>query len=176
MVNYRRVKVASGSYFFTITLQNRQSSYLIDNVDFLREVFKEVKSQYPIYIRAIVILPEHLHTIWTLPPKDTNYSTRWQLLKSLFTRKLVKNGVNLIKNAKGEYNLWQRRYWEHAIRDETDMQRHIDYIHYNPVKHGMVNNVKDWPYSSFHRYVEMGVLEPDWGANFNEGVWQGYGE
>ena len=154
MVNYRRTRVTSGCYFFTVTLRNRQSTYLTSHVDLLRESFIDVREKYPFTIDAIVILPEHLHTIWTLPPNDDNYPTRWQLLKSLFTRKIVKSGINIRKNAKGEYNIWQRRYWEHVIRNETDMQRHIEYIHYNPVKHGLVKRVKDWPHSSFRRYVK----------------------
>ena len=176
MVHYRRNRVAGGSYFFTVNLQNRQSTFLTNHIDLLRESFNEVKRQYPFNIDAIVILPEHLHAVWNLPEEDTNYSVRWQLLKSLFTRKLVINGVSLTKSIKGEYDLWQRRYWEHTIRDDRDMQRHIEYIHYNPVKHGLVKQVKDWPYSSFHQYVERGLVESAWGANFNDISQGGYGE
>ena len=114
---------------FTVNLRNRQSSILTDHVELLRESFSEVRKKYPFSIDSIVILSEHLHAIWTLPSGDADYSIRWQLLKSLFTLKLIKIGTKLRKNAKGEYNLWQRRYWEHVIRDETDMQRYIDYIH-----------------------------------------------
>jgi len=176
MVNYRRIRVASGCYFFTVNLRNRQSTYLTSHIDLLREAFIDTRRKYPFTIDAIVILPEHLHTIWTLPPSDENYSTRWQLLKGLFTRKLGKAGLNTRSNAKGEYNIWQRRYWEHVLRDATDIQRHIDYIHYNPVKHGLVEGVKDWPHSSFHRYVKAGLLDQDWGDIFKENNEFRYGE
>ena len=113
---------------------------------------------------GVVVLPEHLHAIWTLPPDDVDYCARWQRIKGRFTRLLVKQGVDLSRNAKGEYDLWQRRYWEHTIRDDIDLQRHVDYIHYHPVKHGFVQRVTDWPYSSFHRYVRDGLLPQDWGG------------
>jgi putative transposase len=115
-------------------------------------------------MEAVVVLPDHLHTVWTLPRDDSDYSSRWRAIKSRFTRAIRKRGVSLIPNAKGEYDLWQRRYWEHTIRDMDDLQRHVDYIHYNPVKHGLVKRVADWPFSSFHRYVRLGWISPDWGS------------
>lgn len=176
MVYYRRSKVAGGTYFFTVNLRDRRSAILTNKIDLLRESFCETKLRYPFHIDAIVILPDHLHTIWSLPCDDTNYSTRWQLLKSLFTRKLNKQGVSLSRNTKGEYNIWQRRFWEHTLRDETDLKRHIDYTHFNPVKHGWVDHVKDWPYSSFHRYVENGWLDADWGTTYQESTVHKFGE
>ena len=176
MVNYRRIQLEGVSYFFTVNLQNRRASVLTEHIGLLRESFVEMRKQYPFTVEAVVILPEHLHTIWTLPPGDVHYPTRWQSLKSLFTRKLKNSGANLSKNTKGEHDLWQRRYWEHVIRDDMDMQRHIDYVHYNPVKHGLVNHVKDWPYSSFHRYVRRGLIELHWGVGFNEDVNLKFGE
>ena len=115
-------------------------------------------------IEAIVVLPDHLHTIWTLPADDADYAERWRMIKSRFTKSLVKEGVKIGRNEKGEYDLWQRRYWEHTIRDDLDLQRHVDYIHCNPVKHGLVERVSDWPHSSFHRYVRDGIVSVDWGG------------
>jgi putative transposase len=107
-------------------------------------------------------LPDHLHAVWTLPPGDDDYAGRWRSVKSRFTRSLIKVGVALTRNAKGEYDLWQRRYWEHTIRDEADMTRHVDYIHFNPVKHGWANCVQEWPHSTFHRFVQRGLRPQDW--------------
>jgi putative transposase len=109
-----------------------------------------------------VVLPEHLHAVWTLPPDDSDYAGRWRLIKSRFMHKLMKAGLGLSRNGKGEYNLWQRRYWEHRIRDEEDFKRHVEYIHFNPVKHGWVKQVQDWPYSTFHRFVRNGIYPLDW--------------
>lgn len=168
--------MAGGTFFFTATLQDRGSNALVENVELLRAAFNAVKVEAPFTIDAIVILPDHLHTIWTLPEGDRNYSKRWRAIKSRFTRALVKQGVKLSKNGHGEYNLWQRRYWEHTIRDERDLNRHIDYIHYNPVKHGLVNRVREWPYSSFHRYVREGLVDIDWGSDVKEDATVNFGE
>ncbi len=112
----------------------------------------------------MVVLPEHLHCIWTLPPGDADYKARWALIKAGFSRTLPGGEYRSDSRRKrGECGLWQRRYWEHVIRDERDFERHVDYIHWNPVKHGWVTRVRDWPYSSFHRYVRGGILPPDWG-------------
>ena len=162
MVGYRRNFVPGGTYFFTATLKDRSSSYLIDHVDLLHESIQTVKNKSHFDELAQVILPDHLHTIWMLPDNDANYPGRWKAIKSLFTRLLIKSGVSLKRNARGEYPLWQKRYWEHTIKDEQDLKSHIDYIHYNPVKHNYVDNVFDWKYSSLHRYVEKGLLTKDW--------------
>jgi putative transposase len=176
MVYYRRSRVGGGTYFFTVNLKNRRSDTLTGNIDLLRESFYETKLRYPFHVVAIVILPDHLHAIWSLPDDDTTYSTRWQLLKSSFTRQLRKQGACISQNSKGEYNVWQRRFWEHTIRDETDLKRHIDYIHYNPVKHGYVDHVKNWPFSSFHRYVENEWLDINWGVTYRESSVKTFGE
>ena len=165
MVNYRRNQLAGGTYFYTVVLHDRRSTVLVDHIDHLRDAFRHVRKQRPFVIEAMVVMPDHLHAIWTLPMCDADYPGRWRAIKSRFTRALVKAGVMLERNAKGEYKLWQRRYWEHTIRDEADMARHIDYIHYNPVKHGYVASVVEWPYSSFHRFVEAGIYSKGWGAN-----------
>jgi putative transposase len=164
MVRYRRNFVPGGTYFFTVTLADRGSSALIEHIASLRYAFRLTRGERPFDIDAIVVLAEHLHVVMTLPDGDSDYSGRWRRVKSLFTRGAVKKGLRARKNARGEYDLWQRRFWEHTIRDETDLARHIDYIHYNPAKHGLVSRVGDWPYSSFHRYVRLGMLPQDWGG------------
>lgn len=171
MVNYRRSQEKGGTYFFTVNLKNRKENYLTCYIEQLRESFRIVKQQYPFEIVASVILPDHLHIIWTLPDNDSVYSTRWKAIKSKFTKLLIKEDVLLNKNKKGEYNLWQRRFWEHKIRDELDLKCHVDYIHYNPVKHGHVKQVIDWPHSSFHSYVDKNYLKIDWSGlvNVDEG-------
>ena len=165
MVNYRRNLIAGGTYFFTVTLRDRQASLLTTHIDALKFAFRETRTAKPFQIEAIVVLPEHLHAIWSLPVHDSDYAGRWRKIKSRFTRLLVQRGIAICRNEKGEYDLWQRRYWEHTIRDDLDLQRHFDYIHYNPVKHGLVKHVADWPYSSFHRYVKLGIVPPDWAAS-----------
>lgn len=168
MVHYRRVFITGGTYFFTLTLKNRKMHYLTTYIDVLRASFADVKQYQDFDIIAMVVLPEHLHCIWQLPEADNNYSGRWRAIKSRFTRELIKSGVNMVKNKRGEYNLWQSRFWEHTIRNESDLQRHIDYIHFNPVKHGYVGSVIDWPFSSFHRYVARGELEKNWGQSTDD--------
>jgi putative transposase len=165
MVLYRRNRVAGGTYFFTVTLRDRRLSLLTDWIDELRESVRYTLRKNPFHIDAWVVLPEHLHTVWTLPPGDDNYSDRWKLIKGKFSRALVKAGLPIAKNPRGEYELWQSRFWEHTIRDEADFARHIDYIHYNPVKHRLVEWAGDWPYSTFHRYVEAGIYPLDWGGD-----------
>ena len=165
MVAYRRNFVPGGTYFFTVNLRDRNKSYLTQYVDDLRECFRSCKSKYPMTIDAVVILPEHLHCLWTLPSDDSNYANRWRYIKSSFTKKLIAHGVNITKDKHGQYNLWQRRYWEHTIRDEKDFNRHVEYIHYNPIKHGYVTKLIEWPNSSFHQYVKNGVILENWGEN-----------
>jgi len=134
----------------------------IDKIDLLREAFTHVKKSHPYKMDAVVILPEHLHCILTLPDGDSDFSTRWGLIKAYFSRQIANNErISESRMKRGERGLWQRRFWEHLIRDETDYQQHIDYIHWNPVKHGWVESVKDWPHSSFHRYVRDGVYSED---------------
>jgi len=162
MVLYRRNRVKGGSYFFTVTLNDRSSRILVNNITELRESFKQANLRMPFHVNAIVVLPEHIHAIFTLPASDDNYSSRWRLIKSIYTQKLLKKGLPLAANGRGEYNLWQRRFWEHTIRGDDDMNNHINYIHFNPVKHNLVERVIDWPHSSFHSYVRKGILPPDW--------------
>lgn len=176
MVQYRRNRIPGGTYFFTVTLRNRRATSLVDYIDLLRIAFRETLREMPFVMDAVVVLPDHLHAVWTLPPGDDDYAGRWRSIKGRFTRALVKADVGLARNAKGEYDLWQRRYWEHTIRDEVDRARHVDYIHFNPVKHGLVERVGDWPYSSFHRFVRQGVCPPDWGGAAVKSDHGSYGE
>jgi len=164
MVHYRRIRLEGGTYFFTVTLADRRARVLTDHVDLLRSVFRRVQGERPFKIVAMVVLPDHLHAIWTLPAGDADYSGRWQAIKAGFTRDLVAGGMPLVRHDKGEYDLWQRRFWEHTVRDESDLAAHVEYIHFNPVKHGLVERVKDWPWSSFHQYVRRGWLAEDWGG------------
>ncbi len=165
MSNYRRSRVPGGTWFFTVTLADRESRLLIEQVALLRHAYGLTRRTHPFQTLAICVLPDHLHAIWTLPNGDADFAGRWSLLKSTFSRQLPATPRNASQIRKREKGIWQRRYWEHQIRDETDLQRHVDYIHYNPVKHGLVKQVADWPYSSFSRYVEEGLLTQDWAGN-----------
>jgi putative transposase len=164
MTNYRRVKIEGRMYFFTVNCVQRAGNYLlIDNIKTLRKVFHKVRDAHSFEIVAMVVLPEHFHCIWTLPEGDSDYSSRWALIKSGFSRS-IPNGEPCSNSRllRGERGLWQRRFWEHLIRDDEDLKRHIDCIHWNPVKHGLVARVQDWPYSSFHRYTRRGFYPVDW--------------
>ncbi|AXQ30879.1 transposase [Solimonas sp. K1W22B-7] len=165
MVQYRRARVAGATYFFTVALEDRRASLLTEHVELLRAAFRSVHAARPFDLDAIAVMPEHLHAIWVLPEGDADYATRWQLIKTGFTRALRETGVPLPSRSNGTPAVWQRRYWEHLIRDEDDWQRHRDYIFYNPVKHGQVSRVADWPHSSFHRMVRRGELPSDWGGD-----------
>ena len=165
MTQYRRHYVAGGTYFFTVTLADRSSCLLIEHIASLRRAVRETRLEHPFNIDAIVILPDHLHAIWTLPAGDADFPVRWRKIKARFSRLLPKgNAVTESRRQKGERGVWQRRFWEHAIRNPSDLRNHIDYIHYNPVKHGHCGRVNDWPYSSFHRYCAAGVYPEDWGG------------
>ncbi len=164
MVRYRRNFIPGGTYFFTLTLADRRSRLLTDHINALRAAFRSTRQDHPFTIDAIVVLPEHLHVVMTLPDGDANFPKRWRLIKSRFTRAVVASGTPIGSRSDGERALWQRRYWEHTIRDDEDFSRHVDYIHFNPVKHGLVTRIRDWPYSSFHAYVRHNALPEDWAA------------
>lgn len=165
MTDYRRYRLQGGCYFFTVALAERRRRLLTENIQELRTAFREVQRAHPFTMEAVVILPDHLHCIWTLPTGDDDFSNRWRQIKAAFSRQLPKTERrSKSRLSKGERGIWQRRFWEHAIRDEADYQRHIDYIHYNPVKHGHVQRVPDWPFSSFHQFVRSGVYPSDWGG------------
>lgn len=176
MSRYRRAHIPGGTFFFTVTLVDRSSDALTRNIDRLRRIYQEVQHDRRFETVVICILPNHLHAIWSLPENDTDFAMRWSLIKSGFSRGLpALASRSQSKLGKREKGIWQRRYWEHAIRDDSDMERHIDYIHYNPVKHGLVARVRDWPHSSFHRYVAEGVLPADWGGDIRE-ITNSFGE
>jgi len=164
MVYYRRDRIPGGTYFFTLALQDRTSALLTEHIDLLGTAFRRAKRNNPFITKAIVVLPEHLHAIWQLPDNDWDYSKRWRQIKTYFTRALIKKGVLLDKNARAEYNLWQKRFWEHRVRDDNDLEQHINYIHYNPVKHGLVQVASDWKFSSIHRHIKQAVLPYGWGG------------
>ena len=163
MTGYRRNFIAGGCFFFTVNLAERRLRLLTEHIDELRNALRKVRRQHPFTIDAMVVLPDHLHGVWTLPEGDADFATRWRLIKSTFSRSLpAGERISGSRAAKGERGIWQRRYWEHTVRDESDFARHVDYIHINPVKHGLVTRVRDWPFSSFHRMVRLGVYPEDW--------------
>ena len=166
MPNYRRAWHTGGTFFFTVNLLQRHSSDLLTrHIDLLRNVVRSVRSRYPFRIHGWVVLPEHLHCVIELPPDDADFATRWRLIKMDFSKALPKTErLSAVRATRGERGIWQRRYWEHRIRDEADFRAHMDYVHYNPVKHGLVRCVADWPYSTFHGLVRNGIYSPDWGG------------
>ena len=166
MARYIRAKVPGATYFFTVNLARRDSALLVDHIDVLRNSLRYARSRHPFTIDAMVVLPEHLHAVWTLPAGDGDHSLRWRLIKTMFSRRIPegeRRGESRI--TKRERGIWQRRYWEHLVRDKDDLRRHVDYVHFNPVKHRHVERVVDWPHSSFHRYVADGRLPVDWGGD-----------
>jgi putative transposase len=176
MTAYRRNFIPGGCFFFTVNLADRRLRLLTENVEALRSAFRETRQRHPFTIDAMVVLPDHLHAVWTMPEGDRDFSTRWRLIKSTFSRNFAAGEpVSASRAAKGERGIWQRRYWEHTIRDEDDFERHIDYVHINPVKHGFVTRVSDWPYSSFHRMVKLGIYPEDWAGDVAE-LGESFGE
>jgi putative transposase len=168
MSQYRRAKINGSAFFFTVVLADRSRTLLVDRIDRLRQAYRVVQERRPFETIAICVLPDHVHAVWALPEGDADFSTRWSLIKTGFSRGVDAGSRSKSKLAKREKGVWQRRYWEHAIRNEADLERHIDYTHFNPVKHGHVAKVADWPHSSFHRYVERGVLVADWGGDMKD--------
>ncbi len=160
MSNYQRLRLIGACYFFTVVTWRRKPIFTDNNkVQLLRDALRKVKEAQPFHIDAIVVLPDHLHCIWQMPENDADYSSRWREIK-----KAVSRQIDTTTNARHERLIWQRRFWEHTIRNEHDWQRHMDYIHYNPVKHGLVKQPSDWPWSSFANAVKKGWYAADWGA------------
>lgn len=149
MPHYRRLFVPGGTYFFTVNLLDRQGDLLTREIEKLRAAWRYTMRRHAFETIAAVILPDHLHCIWRLPPDDNDFPTRWRLIKTEFSRSLPQGADACKKRRAGERGIWQRRYWEHCIRDAEDLDRHIDYIHFNPVKHGHVRDPDDWPYSTW---------------------------
>jgi REP-associated tyrosine transposase len=166
MPNYRRVRVPGGTYFFTVAIAERRARLLIEHIDALRDAFTATRKSRQFKLEAIVVLPDHLHCLWTLPTGDAAFSVRWSQIKAGFSRGVPKAGrrrPSLV--TKRERGLWQRRYWEHLVRDQKDFRHCLDYIHYNPIKHGYVTRAMDWPHSSFRRWVAKGVYPLDWATD-----------
>lgn len=155
-----------GTFFFTVTLLERHGNdLLVRYIDHLRELVREVKQRHPFTIHGWAVLPDHLHCVIELPAGDADFALRWRLIKAGFSRRLpLLERRSAVRQGRRERGIWQWRYWEHQIRDEADFARHLDYLHFNPVKHGWVPRVADWPYSTFHRYVADGLLVADWGG------------
>ena len=169
MPNYRRSWVPGGTFFFTVRVRAQLS--LIDYIDNLRSALAETRLVRPFELQAMVVLPDHLHCIWRLPGADSDNAIRWRQMKAAFCRGVpALESRNTSRHRRGERGIWQRRFWERVLRDENDRRAHLDYIHFNPVKHGYVMRVVDWPYSSFHRYVERGLLSADWGGTREGGI------
>ena len=181
MTSYRRIHARGATYFFTVALARRTSSTLVDEVAALREAYAMTCRERPFRCEAFVVLPDHLHAVWTLPEGDADFSTRWGAIKARFTRRIKahqgrggKMGLNPIlrspsKLSKGDGGIWQRRFWEHCIRDADDLAMHIRYCWGNPVKHGLVDRAVAWPYSSIHRDIRLGRVEPEWAGLVSEG-------
>ena len=163
MPDYRRYRVAGGTYFFTVLARRYPNDLLVRPIELPRSVVRAVRARWPFHIDAWAVLPDHLPCVWILPPDDDDFTNRWRLIKQRFSKGLS-NGErrSSVRIARGERGLWQRRFWEHAIRDEADYAGHVDYCHINPVKQGFVQRAVDWPYSTFHRYVEQGIYPLDW--------------
>jgi putative transposase len=173
MPNYRRAHIPGGTFFFTVvTHQRRRLFHLPANQTLLGNAFRHCQRQWPFEVNAIVLLPDHLHAIWTLPRGDSEFSGRWSVIKNQFTKAFLAGGgldgsISTGKQREGRRGVWQRRFWEHTLEDEDDFQNHFDYIHFNPVKHQLVNCPRDWPASIFHRWVAAGVYDENWACGNN---------
>ena len=170
MPDYRRAYTPGGTYFFTVKTFERQPFLTQEPYRVaLRQALVEVRALLPFESIVWILLPDHIHTIWKLPEGDANFSMRWSLIKQRVTRRCAGDSgaasTMRSRQKRREGTIWQRRFWEHLIRDDTDFERHVNYIHYNPVKHGYVSRVLDWPYSTFHRYVRGGVYPADWASS-----------
>lgn len=183
MPDYRRADVKGGTYFFTVATHRRQKILTDEAIrQALREGIQKARDKFPFEIQAWVLLPDHLHCLWKLPDGDADFAARWGMIKrhvsqqcgSQFNRE---EWLSESRRKRGEIGLWQRRFWEHQIRDEADFARHADYIHWNPVKHGLVDRVEDWPYSTFHRYAASGIYPADWCGDYERALSDdGFGE
>lgn len=168
MPNWRRAHVPGGTYFFTLVTDRRAPLFEAPAARaILGSLFRRCRTRWPFEIRALVLLPDHLHAIWSLPRGDADYSRRWAWIKAQFTRNWLAAGgteqrVSDGRRRDGRRGVWQPKFWEHLLESDDDFERHFDYVHYNPVKHGLVRCPRDWPWSTFHRYVRRGVLPEHW--------------
>jgi putative transposase len=175
VVRFTRVFEPGGAYFFTLVTCRRRPIFSQPLARaLLGNAFREVRSARPFQVDAMVLLPDHLHCIWFLPSGDSDFPTRWRKIKELFTKAYVAAGgpeAEILSGEarKGLRGVWQPRYWEHALRDDTDRINHADYIHYNPVKHGHVLCPHAWDWSTFHRWVAAGLYELDWCCGCSRG-------
>lgn len=167
MPDYRRARYPGGTWFFTVNLLQRAGNdLLVRHIDDLGRVVARVRSAHPFAIHGWVVMPGHLHCLISLPENDTDFALRWRLIKGGFSQAIPANERrSSVPQRRGERAVWPRRYWEHLIRNEADFSAHMDYLHFNPVKHGLVKRVADWPYSTFHRLVERGIYPPDWAGS-----------
>ncbi|SHG81547.1 REP-associated tyrosine transposase [Marivita hallyeonensis] len=195
MSAYLRPRCPGGRIFFTVCLAHRGSRLLLDEIDILRDAVRVTRARRPFEIDAWVVLPDHMHAVWSLPDGDTNYSDRWGAIKSRFSKFVrLKHGGDMVgykptlhqnaaaarrvgfqpttiaqmraarspsQIAKKDAGIWQRRFWEHHIRNEADYAAHVRYCWMNPVKHGLVAGPADWPYSSIHRDIQRGMVDPE---------------
>lgn len=169
MPDYRRNRVAGGTFFFTVNLLDRRSDLLVTHINALRAAVRRVRARVPFRIEAWVVLPDHLHCIWTLPAGDSDFPGRWRAIKIAFAKSLsASEPRSQVMAARGERGIWQRRYWEHTIRDQRDFATHFDYVHFNPVKHGLVEHPAEWPYSTFRRCVARGLYPAGWAGGGDE--------
>ncbi len=168
MPNWRRAHVPGGSFFFTVVTDSRAPIFRSEVArTILGGCIRLCRETWPFEINAIVLLPDHLHTIWSLPPGDDGYSKRWAWIKKEFTKQWIaidgeENQVSIGKRRDGRRGVWQTKFWEHTLESEVDFEQHFDYVHFNPVKHGLVSRPQDWAWSSFHRWVRLGVYPPNW--------------
>src|SRR4051812_17598788 len=170
MPNYCRAFVPGGCWFFTANLLDRRSDLLTQKIAALREATRRTRERHPFRIDAFVVLPDHIHTIWSLPFGDADFSRRWRLIKIEFSKSIPRTErLSKTRRVRGERGIWQRRFWEHLIRDDEDYRRHVEYCYINPVKHGFVRRVCDWPFSSFHRDVAGGLFPEDWAGELDPG-------
>lgn len=171
MPNYRRLWQPRGTYFFTVTLlQRRGNDLLTREINLLRTVVADMRHRHPFRIHGWVVLPDHLHCVIELPGGDVDFSVRWRLIEMGFSKGMpATERRSAVRQRRGERGIWQRRFWEHLIRDEDDFQAHMDYVHFNPAKQGLATRVVDWPYSTFHRLVEQDVYPADRGGSVESG-------
>ena len=173
-MQYRRANISGATYFITANLAERQATTLVDCIDAFRDAVRRVKARHPFKTDAMVVMPDHFHLLMTLPPDDADFSHRIGAIKSAFSRSLPRiEYVSPSREAKQERGIWQRRFWEHLIRDGRDYANHVDYIHINPVKHGYTKRAVDWPHSSIHRFIERGIVDANWATSVDDGR---YGE
>ncbi len=168
MPDYRRTRIEGATYFFTVVTYRRQPVLCLpESLDAMKDIMSMLAERYPFRTDAWVVLPDHLHFVWTLPEGDSAYSVRWAMFKKEMTKRLSSSvrtdaAPSCSRQRHREGTVWQRRLWEHQIRDEQDYRTHMAYVHFNPVKHGLAGSPKDWRCSSFHRWVVLGAYEEDW--------------